>query len=188
MPGQRTASSSDTLSKRTKTVTLNPITTDSWTKTLSPASLLMAAIVFGFHVAQPALGRGAGVVAPRPSRSHRARKCRAVNDILRIDTVSTAELNTIRATIRQRLITDSAAANMITPPVLAPSSPFRARPTAARLVSTRRTGAGPLSSQATTRYRPLHAALPSKRAFRNAPAMWARYKGFARYLRGDLTP
>ena len=74
----------------------------------------MAAIVFGFMwLNQPSEEELARRRAEAEQIASQGEKVSADNDILRIDTVSTAELNTIRATIRQYGHTDSAA-NMIT--------------------------------------------------------------------------
>ena len=149
----------------------------------------MAAIVFGFMwLNQPSEEELARRRAEAEQIASQGEKVSADNDILRIDTVSTAELNTIRATIRQYGHTDSAA-NMIT--LQAPGAELTLSGETDRLGGFVSTPAGQVAVAdiVTSNYEGIDrsTAAAAVKALRNALSDVARYKGFARYLRGDST-
>ena len=149
----------------------------------------MAAIVFGFMwLNQPSQEEIESRRAEAERIAAEAEKTSATADVLRLDSVSASEIETIRATVSQygRLDTAAHVYSLSTAGVDITLASETGR--LGGFVSTRN-GAVPVADIVTSSYEGVSQAAAAEAVanLRKALADVARYKGFARYLSGDST-
>lgn len=149
--------------------------------------LLMAAIVFGFMwLNQPSEEELAARQAEADRIAAEAEKKSPQTDVLRIDTVSPAEIDVIRATVRQYGRQDTAS-NTVT--LQAPDAVITLNTATTGLTGFVATSEGevPLDNILAHNYAGIPAPMAAEAVanLRKALADVAQYKGFARYLSGD---